>query len=82
MNDPAFMEGTLFVVTFDENDDIMAVVDNQVYTVMVGPMVRAGNSMSDELNHYSVLRMVEDNFGLGSLSRQDASAPAIHDIWK
>jgi hypothetical protein len=75
------MKNTLFVVTFDENDDAMGGGPNQVYTAMVGPMVRAGASSGDHLNHYSVLRLMEDNWGLDHLTRGDGDAAAITGIW-
>jgi phosphatidylinositol-3-phosphatase len=32
--------------------------------------------------HYSVLRTIEDNFGLPPLTANDRDAPPITDIWK
>ena len=68
-----FMSGTLIVVTFDEDDHSQ---NNHVYTVLLGDMISAGTD-SNSYNHYSLLRMVENNFGLATLGRNDASANAI-----
>ena len=76
------MDGTLFAVTFDENDDIFGGGGgNQVFTALVGPMVRGASNVTDHLSHYSLLRMLEDNFSLDSLTRGDAEAVPITGIW-
>ncbi len=67
----AFMNGTLIVVTFDEDD---GKADNQVYTVLLGPMVHAGSTDATLYTHYSLLRTIEDNYGLGTLNLKDALA--------
>jgi hypothetical protein len=71
-----FKTGTLIVVTFDES----AAGDrgNHIYTVMRGPMVKRG-CFAGSYTHYSVLRMVEDNFGLGTLSDGDSAAVPVTD---
>ena len=82
LNDPSFMDGTLFAVTFDENDNLFgASGSNQVYTALVGPMLRAGTNVTDHLNHYSLLKLLEDNWSLDSLTRDDADATPITGIW-
>ena len=41
------------------------------------------NQMIDkEYNHYSVLRMIEDNFSLPQLNSGDANAAPITEAWK
>ena len=77
-------KGTLVIVTFDEsggNDD------NRVYTVFLGDMVKEAsqqdpNALAKRYNHYSVLRTIEDNFGLEPLTANDRDAAPITDIWK
>jgi phosphoesterase family protein len=73
--DPDLMESTLIVVTFDESADYS---HNHVYTALLGGMVRPGAEISDCLDHFNMLRTIEDNFGLGTLDGEDAgSAPII-----
>lgn len=77
--DPHFTQGTLVVVTFDENNGARG---NQIYTVVVGPMVQPGVSNGNRYDHYSLLRTIEDNLGIGTLGREDATATPICCIWK
>lgn len=81
LKDPAFMKGTLIIVTFDESADQSADADNHIYTVFLGPMVKQ-RDVPDNYNHYNVLRTVEENFGLCALGNGDASARPIVDIWR
>jgi hypothetical protein len=73
------MKGTLVVVTFDESEDDDK--DNRIYTVFLGDMVKPGE-VSKEYDHYSVLRTIEDNFGLPPLNSGDGQAQPIGEIWK
>jgi hypothetical protein len=77
--DSRFMDGRLFVVTFDESS---ASSLNHIYTVLYGPGVRAGSTSASPHDHYSLLRTVEDMLGLGTLGQQDAAASAITDVWR
>ncbi|RKP25344.1 phosphoesterase, partial [Syncephalis pseudoplumigaleata] len=71
--DPNFTRRTLIVVTFDEAENYL--IRNQVYTVLLGEAAgRKGTVDDSEYNHYSLLRTVEDNWGLGTLKRNDAEA--------
>ncbi len=82
---PASMrKGTLVVVTFDESGGN---VDNRIYAVFLGDMVKDGSqqdpaALAKHYDHYSVLRTIEDNFGLPPLTANDREASAIRDIWK
>jgi len=78
VNDPGFMRGTLLVSTFDESG---ASSRNLIYTSLVGPMVQPG-SYPNPISHYSLLRMVEDNWDLGTLGKKDATAVALPSLWK
>jgi hypothetical protein len=77
-------KGTLVIVTFDEsagNDD------NRIYTLFLGDMVKPANQQDPKAlgryyTHYSVLRTIEDNFGLEPLTANDRDAAPITDIWK
>src|SRR5262249_42636584 len=59
---------SLLIVTWDEDDFSQS---NQVPTIFVGPMVQPGQ-YGEQIDHYSVLRTVEDMYGLPYLAN-DAS---------
>jgi len=61
---------SLLIVTWDEDDYTAA---NQIPTIFFGPMVRTGQ-YGEFINHYNVLRTVEDLYGLGYAG---ASATAV-----
>ncbi|KUJ67259.1 acid phosphatase [Streptomyces albus subsp. albus] len=68
---------SLLIVTFDE-DNFTSV--NQIYTLFVGAHVKAGYQSSTQINHYSVLRTLEDMYGLPPLGGA-AGKSAITDAW-
>ncbi len=75
---------TLVVVTFDESGGN---ADNRIYTLFLGDMVKPANQQDPKAlakfyNHYSVLRTIEDNFGLEPLTANDRNAPPITGIFK
>jgi len=77
-------QGTLVVVTFDESGGNE---DNRIFTLFLGDMVKPANqqdsvALSKRYTHYSVLRTIEDNFGLEPLTANDREAASIADIWK
>lgn len=67
---------SLLVVTFDEDDDTDA---NHIPTLLVGPMVRPGD-VPGRVDHYTLLRTLEDAYGLPPLGAA-ASTPALTGIW-
>ena len=76
--------GTLVVVTFDESGGNL---DNRIYTLFLGDMVKPANqqdpaALGRHYTHYSVLRTIEDNFGLEPLTANDRNTPPITDVWK
>ena len=73
------LQHTLIIATFDENEGDGR---NQVYTAMIGPQIVAGTINSQYLNHISLLKMIEDEFSLGNLNREDATAQRIDGIWR
>ncbi|MFZ3229613.1 MAG: alkaline phosphatase family protein [Pseudobdellovibrio sp.] len=79
LKDPVFMQETLFVLTFDENEGSKP---NQIYTVMYGPMVVAGAQSNALYDHYSLLKLAEDNWELGNLKSNDVTAAAMTGFWK
>ena len=67
-----FPPETLIVVTFDEAYPYT--FDYGIYTLLIGDFLELGTINSQPVNHYSLLRTIEDNFGIGSLKRHDAMA--------
>jgi hypothetical protein len=67
---------SLLVVTFDEDNGSSA---NQIATLLVGPMV-AGGSSDQRIDHYNVLRTLEDMYGLPPLGEAAAADP-LTDVW-
>jgi len=66
-----FPPRTLIVITFDES---FPYSEYDIYTLLIGDMLEAGTTQTAAYNHYSLLRSIELNFGIGSLARNDASA--------
>lgn len=73
-----FPPSTLIVLTFDEAypyyDPYL------VYTLLIGDMLTAwkGTTRFGAYNHFSLLRSVEENFGVGGLKRNDA---VVNPYW-
>jgi hypothetical protein len=78
VSDSKFMQNTALITTFDENAGSPG---NLIYTSVVGPAVNAG-TYDTPVSHYSLLRLVEDNWNLGTLQRLDEKASPIPNIWK
>lgn len=76
--DQKFMENTVLISTFDESG---ASSRNQIYTSIAGPSVRPG-VYSTEVTLYSLLKLVEENWALGNLGKEDAKAVPIPNIWQ
>jgi FOG: PKD repeat len=67
---------SLLVVTWDEDDNTES---NQIPTIIVGQHALAGQ-YSEQINHYNVLRTIEEAYGLPSVGSATQAAP-ITDIW-
>ncbi len=67
---------SLLIVTWDEDDSSQS---NQIPTIFVGPMVKTGQ-YSETINHFNVLRTLEDMYGLPH-ANQSATATPITDCW-
>jgi hypothetical protein len=67
---------SLFIIDFDE--DNMTAADH-IPTIFVGPMVKHG-TYPETIDHYSVLRTIEDMYGLTPLQNA-ATATPITDVW-
>ena len=73
------MKGTLVIVTFDESGYFEKT--ERIYTVFLGDMVKPG-VITKTYTHYSVLRTIEDNFGVLPLNSGDGHAEPITEVWK
>lgn len=71
----ARLHNSLLVVTWDEGHG----ENNQIPTIIAGANVRAGD-YGERLNHYDLLRTVEDLYGLPNAGAS-AGAKGIGDIW-
>src|SRR4029077_5495856 len=68
---------SLLIVTWDEDDSANG---NHIATIFVGPMVKQGQ-FAETINHFNVLRTVEDLYGLTHIGGA-ATATPISDVWK
>lgn len=78
-NNPSLMKDTLFIVTFDESKSIFS---NHIFTLLVGGEVNPNTQNAQEVNHVSLLRLIEDEYGLGTLGIKDSQAMVIQNIWR
>ncbi len=74
--DWAMKNNSLLILTWDE-DHYQS--DNRIATILVGPMVQAGES-DQRINHYNVLRTLLDFYDLPALGASSAVEP-IKAIW-
>jgi phospholipase C len=74
---PAFADQrSLLMITFDEGDS----ADNVVACVFAGPAAKRGFVSTRPYTHYSLLRTVENGFGLTPLTGDDAAATPMSDL--
>jgi len=50
--------------------------------LLIGDSVLSGSVSKTAYNHYSLLRTIEDEFRLGTLGQNDASAFSIVGVWR
>ncbi len=67
---------SLFILTYDEDNNTP---QNHIPTLFVGSMVQKKH-FSESINHYSVLRTIEDMYGLSHAG--PATEKAIINVWK
>jgi hypothetical protein len=68
----------LLVLTWDEADPDPGT--NPIATILVGPMVKIGARSHQHVDHYAVLRTIEDAFGL-ACTAQACNRKPISGIW-
>ena len=79
IEDPAWAENDLLVITFDEGTGGDRA--NDLLTLFVGSRVRPEFTSSVRYDHYSLLRTLEDAWRLGCLA-ETCTAPAMTDLFK
>lgn len=67
----------LVIVTWDEDNGHEK---NHVLTVFAGSAARLGAVSTVPYNHYSLLRTIENIFGIPTLTKHDAAARAMNDL--
>jgi phosphatidylinositol-3-phosphatase len=73
----AMTHNSLLIVTWDEDDHSAL---NHIATIFVGEVVQRGRS-AQRISHYSVLRTIEEMYGLPHLG-ESASLHAIKGVWR
>ncbi|MBI5658985.1 MAG: acid phosphatase [Nitrosomonadales bacterium] len=73
----AMAHNSLLIVTWDEDDGS---ADNRVATLLFGPMIERGR-YAQRINHYNVLRTIEEMFGLPYLGNSVDAQP-IGGVWR
>jgi hypothetical protein len=68
---------SLLIVTWDEDDFAKA---NHIPLILVGPMIKPGK-YDQNVNHYNVLRTIEDAYHLPLLGESKLAQP-LSSIWK
>jgi acid phosphatase len=66
----------LLVLTWDEDDGTEG---NHIATIVVGQGIKAGQ-YGEPINHFNLLRTVEDMYGLAPAGASATAAP-ITDLW-
>jgi acid phosphatase len=89
----ALSHNSLLIITWDEDEDEYTPVKdatgatvakryiNLIPTIMVGAGVVPGN-YSERIDHYAVLRTIEDFYSLAPLARHDAATKPITDAFR
>lgn len=78
---------TLLVITFDEADfnakehDTNYDGPNQIYTVLLGDMIKPGTQITQPANHYNLLKTIQKNFHLPNLGKNDRDAAELRFLW-
>jgi len=78
---PAFGSNGTIIVTWDEGSD-PPLNPKHVVTAVIGPSVKPGVYGGGPFNHYSLLRTLEDGFGIPQHLAHAARAHAFADIWR
>ena len=78
---PAFGSNGTIIVTWDEGSD-PPLNPKHVVTAVIGPSIKPGVYAGGRFTHYSLLRTLEDGFGINRHLAKAARAKPINQIWK
>lgn len=70
LTSPYYLDGAIFL-TFDEDDNLSG---NLIYCAAISAHAMPGLTDGRTLNHYNLLRTIENNFGLPTMTANDAAA--------
>lgn len=76
---PAFGANGTIIITWDEGGDPDP---RHIVLAVLGPNVKAAVYGAGHFTHYSLLRTIEDGFGLPTHLARAATAPPLNQIWK
>jgi phosphatidylinositol-3-phosphatase len=65
---------SLFILTFDEDNGSSG---NRIATILIGPAFPAGLTSSQTVNHYSILAMLDDMYGLPRIGNATGATPPM-----
>ncbi len=83
LNSPACTAETCLVVLTWDEDELLTSGSNRVLTIFAGSAAATGGRTSNtSYSHYSLLRTIEEIFGLPTLTTNDASATPMFDMLK
>jgi acid phosphatase len=81
LTDKRFMDNTLVVITFDENETYS--IQNKVFTILLGDSIPddlVGTTDDNFYDHYSEISTVEANWDLYTLGRWDVGANVFANV--
>ena len=76
----AITHNSLLIVTWDEDGSTGQAKNQLIPTVLVGANLKAGN-YGETINHYNLLRTIEEMYGLPYCTKNDANASPITDVF-
>ena len=86
---PAFDQNSLLIVTFDEGDTgasccgLPGSAGGRIATILISGLVKPGFQDATPYSHYSVLKTIEESWGLAKLGHSnDAQTSVISSVWK
>ncbi len=88
INSPAFDENSLLIITFDEGSSDatccgVSAGGGHIVTILISPLAKPGFQDSTPYNHYSVLRTIEESWGMPHLRHAgNSSTSLIAAPWK
>jgi phosphatidylinositol-3-phosphatase len=89
ISSPAFDQNSLLIITFDEGTTAGSCcgmpkkAGGKITTLLISKLVKAGFQDDTPYTHYSILKTIEDAWGLPQLGHSaDALTPLITDAWK